>query len=181
MESISSLGSRRKRHWVALFSPCLGFSSSLCISHPREPGAVLTSLPTWLMKGLKNLLHIALARRIRRFTVSYARLIIYTLCTLFLSMVIMFYNFASFKQIWTTKYTNLVQVITDCDREAKKSAGWKQTIRRVLRRLNYHWIYKVGWGGGGGGGGGVWVWLCENKSATGQFWETNFDPASCAT
>ena len=31
------------------------------------------------------------------------------------------------------------------------------------------------------GGGGVDVWLCENKSAMGQFWETNFDPASWAT
>ena len=50
-------------------------------------------------ESFKNLLHVALARRIRRFTVSYARLIIYTLRTLFLSMVIMFYNFASFKQI----------------------------------------------------------------------------------
>ena len=49
----------------------------------------------------------------------------------FLSMVTMFYNFASFKQIWTTKYIRLVEVMIESDRGSrrKKISQLEKTIR----------------------------------------------------
>ena len=45
------------------------------------------------------------------------------------------------------KYTGLIEVMVESDRERQKSAGKKQTFRRVSGgggggggRLNYHWV-----------------------------------------
>ena len=61
----------------------------------------------------------------------------------FLSMVTMFYNFASFKQIWTTKYIRLVEVVIESDRGSRRKKinqlektirGWE--VKLSLGRLN---------------------------------------------
>ena len=56
----------------------------------------------------------------------------------------MFYIFASFKQIWITKYTGFVEVtiftIEWQGRSKLESSRVKTTIRQVLGRLNYHWV-----------------------------------------
>ena len=61
----------------------------------------------------------------------------------FLSMVTMFYNFASFKQIWTTKYIRLVEVMIESDRGSRRKKinqlektirGWE--VKLSLGRLN---------------------------------------------
>ena len=58
-------------------------------------------------------------------------------------MVTMFYNFASFKQIWTTKYIRLVEVMIESDRGSRREKinqlektirGWE--IKLSLGRLN---------------------------------------------
>ena len=76
----------------------------------------------------------------KRFTLFYARLTTCTLPILFLSVVIMFYIFASFKQIWTAEYTGLVEVMLEGDQGSKKSTGYKQTILWVSGRQNYHLV-----------------------------------------
>ena len=43
------------------------------------------------------------------------------------------------------KYTGLIEVMVESDRERQKSAGKKQTFRRVSGgggggRINYHWV-----------------------------------------
>ena len=43
------------------------------------------------------------------------------------------------KKIGTIKYTGLVEVIAENDRGQKKSAGYKQTFRRISERLNFQW------------------------------------------
>ena len=57
---------------------------------------------------------------------------------LFLSVVTMFYIFASFKQIWITKYTDFVEATI----ESGRGGGQKiiRTIRQVSGRINYHRI-----------------------------------------
>ena len=94
-----------------------------------------------------NLLHIVVARKTMGFTLFYARLMTCILRILFfswfLSMVTMFYNFASFKQIWTTKYIRLVEVVIESDRGSRRKKinqlektirGWE--VKLSLGRLN---------------------------------------------
>ena len=42
-------------------------------------------------------------------------------------------------QTLALKYTGLVEVIVENDRGQKKSAGYKQTFRRISERLNFQW------------------------------------------
>ena len=152
-ESISSLGSRRKRHRVGLFS--IGFLR---------------------YDNFEPLLHIVVARRTIRFTLFYARLMTYILRILFfswfLSMVIMFYTFSSFKQIWTTKYIAWSGRSRDRKRPGKKKIGCVETnyspgmSTESKHWEEFHWVcYRGVWllnysgklhtGRGGGGGRNV--------------------------
>ena len=107
-------------HWVFLLS---------C----KRKGVVgLTSLPAWqLWTPFKDSLHIVVARRIKWFTIFFnARLIrpvpsVFCFCH---SMVIVFYIFASFKQIWTTKCTGI-----NCRSYDRKWLG-KPKISRVEKK-----------------------------------------------
>ena len=116
---ISSLGSRRKCHQVGLFS--IGFLRC---------------------DNFEPLLHIVVARKSIGFILFYARLMTCILRILFfswfLSMVTMFYNFASFKQIWTTKNISLVEVMIESDRGSrrKKISQLEKTIRGWEAKLS---------------------------------------------
>ena len=79
VESTSSLGSRRKRLWVGLFSTV--FSSQWCTFH--KCGKWWQTLHLNRHENFKPLLHIALARRTKRFTLYCAGLITCTLRILF--------------------------------------------------------------------------------------------------
>ena len=113
------------------------------------------------------------------FTLFYARLMTCILRILFfswfLSMVTMFYNFASFKQIWTTKYIRLVEVMIESDQGSRRKKinqlektirGWevKLSLGRLIKSLGRVslgllqrgvtvWIAEGNYIQGGGGGG----------------------------
>ena len=92
-------------------------------------------------ENFEHILRIAVARRIKRLTYFYARLIACTLRILLLSMVIMFYIFASFKQ------KNMNNEIHWSCRNRDRKWPEKQKISRVETnyspgsgRLNYNWV-----------------------------------------
>ena len=117
VESISSLGSRRKRYWVGLFSN--GFFLS------------------WVLPIKPHLYRYENWRRTKRFTLFYVRMdYLYPSYFLFINDNNVLYYLLLLNNYEQRRYTALVEVMIESDRVRKKSAGQKQTFHRVSGRLN---------------------------------------------
>ena len=96
--SISWLASRRKRHWVGLFSTEFFFLVVLRGGRPYIVIGMIAVARLWLPVPS-----------------------VFCWLFVFVNGLIMFHMFASF--LWTTEYTGLVRVTIESDRGSKSSAG----------------------------------------------------------